>query len=308
MSEVYAPISLPDLFLPASFGLSSVVNWITPSDTHWAGGVQYDVDCTEVSVTLMTCISGVPSDPAPTKSVTWSHATRGARAFTVFDRADCSPVGSDWYEVGQQKVLKALTQSGPIQLERTFWSGVSGAAPALVYPNLTSTGPIFDDTGRILLQPSSTLVSGAPLDVVEGLGQLENTAAACYDGELTIHVPLRIAAELEAKALIYRDGSIIRTYCGSKVAIGRGYVSTIGPGASTPPVGSTWMFATGPIFGIRGTPRTFSPVESFDRSVNTVQMIAEQTFLLGWQCCLTGVLVTTGGEQAGDPLSPLQDT
>lgn len=305
--EVYAPISLPELFLPASYGLSSVVNWITPSDIHWTGGVQYDADCTEVSVTMLPCISGAP-DPSPTKSITWSHDTRGSRPFDVFDRVDCSAPGSDFYEQGQQKALRALAQSGPIQLERTFWSGVGGASPALVYPNLTSTGPIRDSTNRILLQPASTLISGAPLDVVEGLGRLEEVAAGCFDGELTIHVPLRIATELAAQYLLYKDGQILRTYCGSKVAIGRGYTSTIGPGGSTPPVGSSWMFATSQVFGIRGQTRTFTPVESFNRNINTVQMIAEQKYLLGWQCCLTGVLVTTGGEQAGDPLSPLQDT
>lgn len=302
--EVYAPIDPGSLYLDSAYGLASVVQWITVNDPHWAGGVQYEADCTEVSVTAMTCISGAPE--SDTKAVTWTRTTRGARAFDVYARADCSPVG-DWWSTAQRRVLRSLAWSAPTQLERTFQTGASGVEPALVYPNLTSTGPIFDSTGEILLQPASTIISGAPLDVVEGLGRLEAAFGACYDGRGVVHVPLKLGAALAAQSLIYRDGGRLYTYCGNTVALGRGYAD-VGPGGTTPPAGSTWMYMTSPIFGLRGTPRTQAGVESFNRNVNTVEMIAEQKYLLAWECCLIAVLVTTGGEQAGEPSSPLQDT
>lgn len=307
--EVYNAVTLPELFAPGEYGLSSAVNWVT-SGERWAGGIQFDADCTEVAVTIMECISGTPT-PIPSKFATWNHLTRGARSFDIYDRVDCSPADGTWYEVAQTKALRALTNSGPTQLERTFWTGavgVTGGAGPRNYPNLTSIGPIYDSTNRILLQPSSTIISGAPLDVVEGLGALEEALGNCYDGAGVIHVPVRVGVELCARYLVYKQGDKLYTWLGNQVVIGRGYPSNFGPNGSVPPVGSTWMFATSPIFGFKGQPRTFQPRDSLDRSVNTLLMIAEQKFLLGWTCCLAGVLVTTGGEQAGDPLSPLQDT
>lgn len=303
--EVYEPISLPDLFLPGEYGLASVVNWVS-GPAHWGGGVQYDADCAEVNVTISPCISGAPEIAA--KDITWSHLTRGARAFDVFARADCSPGGSTWWDDAQTKVLKALAEESPTQMEATFWTGAVDNPPALNYPNLASTGPVYDSTGRILLQPTATIISGTPLDVVEGLGRLEAALGAQYSGKGVIHVPKILGPALSAQKQIYEKSGKLYTYCGNLVAIGNGYPSNVGPGFTTPPAGSTWMFATGPIFGLRGQPRTFTRDESFNRSVNTLQMIAEQKFLLGWQCGFAAVLVTSGGEQAGDPNSPLQDT
>lgn len=307
MPEVYAPVTVPDLFEPGRYGLLSAVNWLTPTDTHWMGGVQYDANCTEVSVTLMECISGAPS-PVPSKQATWAQITRGARPFTVYSEVDCTP-DKDFWAQAQDDALRSLANAGPSQLERTFQTGASDRSGGkLIYPNLTTTGPIRDSTQRILLQPSATIISGAPLDIVEGLGALEETLAACWDGAGVIHASVRLGNALCARNLVYKDGQALYTWAGNRVVIGRGYVPNVGPGGTTPPGGSGWLFATGPIFGYRGTPKVYSNPDSFDRSVNTLKMIAEQTYLLGWSCCLAAVLVTTGGEQAGEPLSPLQDT
>lgn len=297
--DVYAPVTVPDLFTPGRYGLTSVVNWISPSDSHWGGGIQYDADCTDVNVAALECISGAPETIAHMSEATWEHETRGARAFDVYSRVDCSPADGDWWNVAQTRALRALTNSAPWQLERTFWSGHSHIAPAHIYPNLIATGPIYDETNRILLQPSATVISGSPLDVVEGLGALEASFAACYHGEGVIHAPFRMAAALAAQNLIFKDGSVLRTHNGNAVALGRGYNAARGPGDTTPPVGATWMMMTSPIFGYRGQARTFTAAESFDRSVNTLEMIAEQKFLLAWSCCLHSVLVTYGGETAG---------
>lgn len=314
MPELYVPFTAPDLFASANVGLVDVMSdsgtWITNPPKHWQGGVQYDSDCPEVNVTVSPCVSGVANPVSPSKSSTWTRGTRGSRAFTIYDEADCAPVG-DWYKVGEQKVLRALAVSGPSQVERTFWSGTSGATPHVIYPNLSSTGPVLDETGRITLQPSSTIISGAPLDVTEGMGRLEDVFGQCYDSRGWVHVPIGLINALCARSLVCREGSRLYTWAGNRVVVGRGYPtgsSGSGPGGTTPPGGSAWIWATSPVWGIRGAVRTFDPVQSLDRSVDTVKFIAEQTHLLGWNCCRVGVLVTTGGEQAGDPLTPLQDT
>jgi hypothetical protein len=59
------------------------------------------------------------------------------------------------------------------------------------------------------------------------------------------------------------------------------------------------MYATGEVFYVREpTPHSFRPVESFDRNVNTLGMIAERTYAFGWDCCLFAVLVLNGEIEA----------
>jgi hypothetical protein len=89
------------------------------------------------------------------------------------------------------------------------------------------------------------------------------------------------------------------TWAGNRVIVGKGYSIDIGPGGVAPTAGSAWMFMTSPVFGLRGQPVSFDPVESFNRNINTVEFIAEQTYLLAWHCCVVGTQVTLGGEQAG---------
>ncbi len=298
-TEAFMPLTVPDDFDAQRYGLMSVITWVPSGDNHWKAGVQYDVDCAEAQITLSDCIvTGI----AP-KAATFTRVTRGARAFTVYAEKDCSPPGSDdWWTDASNEVITALGQASPTQIEKAFWSGYSGGNAAPVYPNLMSTGPVFDSTNDILLQPSATLISGSPLDVVEGLGRLEESLGNCYDGVGVIHIPVRILAELAAQSLVYRDGQVLRTFKGNLVAAGAGYDSTIGPGGTTPPAGSAWMFATSPIFGLRSAAQTRNnTVESFDRSVNTLKIIAEQTVLIGWKCCRIGVLVSTAGEPIGTP-------
>lgn len=293
MTEVYTFIDQPNLYLPPQYGLLSAVNWLTPTDPHWAGGIQYDVNCAEVNVTLSPCVSGAPVT-GWAKVPTWDRATRGARAFTVYGEAECSPAGSDWWTAGESDSLRVLTQAGSTQVERTFWTGVGVGAPGggsapRVFPNLTASGPIFDETNRIILQPSSVLATGVASDVIQGLGLLESLFTQCYDGYGVIHVPYRLGAPLAAAGLIRIERGQLYTLTGQRVVLGYGYPDTYGPNGTPVTVGASWIFMTSPIFGLRGTPRVTGPVDSLDRSVNTVKFIAEQTFLLAWECCLVGV-------------------
>lgn len=297
--EVYTPITVPDAFVPADYGLLTAVNWVTPTNGNWAVGVSYEANCTATNITVDPCIiSGSPT--VPEKAATWDRSERGSRPFTVLARADCAPV-DDWLTTGREKVLKSLSDNSQYALERTLWTGYAFGTSALIFPNLTTVGPITDASGRIVLQPASSLVAGGPYDVVEGLNRLEAQIVACgYTGNGVIHVPVAVSNALVAQHLVYDRGGKLYTKTGHQVVIGRGYDTTISP--SGPAVtGQAWMMATSPIFGIRGTPKTFDPMQSFDRSVNTLEFMAEQTFLLGWTCCRAGVLVSTGGEPAGLP-------
>src|SRR5262245_32073663 len=116
------PITPPDLFEAAPYGLLSVLNWDVETDGHWQGGVFYEATCTDVSVTSSPCVSGAPASLSLAATTTVRY--RGARAFTVYAEVDCSAAGSGW-ELNQQRALDALTKSTPSQLEATFWTGAS---------------------------------------------------------------------------------------------------------------------------------------------------------------------------------------
>ncbi len=297
MVESYtAEVTVPDLLEAPGYGLFDNVTWL-PGDPagHWQGGIQWDADCYASSPTISACFDGGPAEIAA-KAATWEHMTRGARAFTVFDQWDCAPVGRGLTEndlaSGRDAALRALSASAPFTAERVFWTGAVGNSPAIVYPNLTaiSATPVVTGTrDLIVLQPAGVNITGT-VDVVEGLGLLEEAVAECYHGQAWIHVPSILVPALSAQNLCYvRNGRLI-TYAGNRVIVGRGYQSD---GATAR------MIATSPVFGIKSTPRAFGPVESFDRGVNTLEMIAEQNYLFGWHCCLIAVTVTTGGEEAG---------
>lgn len=303
MPNVYAPISIPDDFTPSLYGLFSAVNWLTNVDAHWKGGVQYDSDCAKSSITTSPCVSGSPDFSVLTKSATFSHVVRGARPFTVYTEHDCSAPGGGWENI-MDRVKTAHSHSAPTLAEQCFWNG-STIKGAPVFPNLSTTGPIFDETNRILLQPQSQpLITGSGnvgLDIVEALQRLEFSFAQCYDGVGVVHVPTVLLAALAARNLCYEKNGALYTYRGNRVVVGDGYTGG-GPDGTAAAAGTAWMRMTSPVFGIRGSVEVLGDETAmFFRDTNTIKMIVEQTFLLGWECCLIGVLVTTGGELAGLP-------
>jgi hypothetical protein len=295
-------------FIPSDFGLSSVVDWQVPDGNvgeRWQMGVKWEPTCiTGAATTLSPCVTGDVID-TPAKAPTFANVVRGARPFTVYSEIDCSPVG--WEQLAVERAAKGLTQGEQWQVERTFQTGVAAGFTNIVLPNLTTTGPVFDSLDTtILLQPASTVISGAAIDVVEGLGRLVQAISGnCYaGGRPIIHVPLHIGEELVAEGLVERvsgpNGPMLKTKTGYPVGVGAGYNQAAGPGGTTAPTGTGWMFATGAIFGYRGQLRILGTTsEALDRSENTLKRIAERQVLLGWDCCLAAVLVTLGGELAG---------
>lgn len=285
---------------PLDYGLASVVTWQTATDERWINGVRWEPVCATGNTTVSPCITGTTAIDPPAKAATWSHQTRGAYSFTVYSEIDCSPPG--WWDLAQERAAAGLTEVEAWQVERVFQTGQAAGVSNLILPNLTTTGTIFHPIdSSVLMQPSTLTVTGAVLDVVEGLGRLEQALADCYrGGRGVIHVPIQVVNELAAQHLITARGTQLRTTIGNLVAVGAGYTPTIGPGGATPAAGTAWMFGTGTMFGYRSELKIpGSNRESLDRSENTLRRIAERHVLIGWDCCLIAVLVTLGGEPAG---------
>lgn len=290
-------VSPPD-FTPTPYGLLTVVQTPTPGNSHWENGVTYVSSCTITmgATTYEECIAITgntdnPPPPAPTMNTsTIGPSNRGATPIRPIVEFDCSPVGN---EDAQAIAERALAQSASWQVERAFWTGKVGAAqiPA-VWPHLAANTQVLDSSG-ILLQSPAVTGGALTVDIVDGLGYLEQQLADCYNGVGIIHIPPRVLPTLDAWGLVKKQGNALTTLNGNRIAVGAGYPGT-SPSGAAPAVGTAWIYATGAVFGYSSPVRITGKVDSFDKAENTIRMIAQRTFVLGWDCCHAGALVSVG--------------
>jgi len=292
----------PPLVTPESYTLLDYVQWVDSTDPHWRMGVMYPVVCGDASTTYDICIVDENDDtPNPTKTETAARLWRAATAFTVYTRIDCSPVG--WWDDAEANIREAIRRYEPKTVEATFWTGIVAGDADIAFPHLAADSEVFveDDqpAGMVMLQPAASVPVTGTVDVVEGLGVLEQQLADCYGAQGLIYVTLPVFEELLNELLVFQRNNRWFTGKGNMVVPGSGFPGTA-PNGSAAPTGTSWMYATGALMGYRGTPKQVaSRTDSLDRSVNTLELIMERTYLLGWDCCLIGVRVSTGGAVTG---------
>jgi hypothetical protein len=296
----------PPSFTPSAYGLLSVVEWVPTNDTHWMNGITYQPLCSASlgGTTYDDCISvtgtGGPPPPESSLSNTATLTTRAATAFTVFAEFDCAPIGN---AQAQRRAEQAMAQAEPWQVERAFWTGQAGGQ-AVAFPHLAASAQVLVD-GTVILQSAAVDVSvtgtGSPavngdlLNPATALGLLEQALANCYGGVGVIHVPAVALPSLDSDGLVNTSGPVMRTANGNKVSVGDGYPAT-SPAGVARAANSAWLYATGNVFGYRSPTRVRAPQgpEAFDRSTNTMKMIADRTYVLGWDCCHFAVPMALG--------------
>lgn len=293
-------------FASSRFGLLSVVQTPTTRDAHWQNGVTWSSYCPDDmgDTTYDECVAttGAPDGALPVpaaKTANVDHIIRGATPFTIYVRFDCSPVGN---EEAQQVATRALGQVEEWQVERTFWTGLVDGVE-MMFPHLAADAQVLDGDDVVLQPVASTAVTGAAVDVATGLGRLEQALADCYGGRGVIHVPLEALPTLDANNLVRpvggRDASSgqfgrqLETLAGNLVAVGAGYLGT-GPDGVDPGGTTTWLYATGPVFMYRSSVHVNTFSSTVNRENNTIEMIAERTYVLGFDCCLHAVQVELG--------------
>lgn len=281
-------------FTPLPYGLWDAVEQRSPGDPHWQNGVTWVERCPDAATTYDECLAvtgtgGPPPEP-PVKDATVDQRFRGATPFTVVAEFDCTPVGLNDAATVAADALDRVEQR---QVEEAFWTGEAGGQ-TVVFPHLAADAEVVDSNDMVL-QPVAVVCSPTsdPLDPAEGLGVLEDCLSQCYAGQGLIHVSRAAEPTLAAWNLIEeRDGALYTT-SGNRVVVGGGYEGS-GPDGTTPVAGTSWIYATGAAFGYRGDVRITAPNESIDRSTNTMRMIAERTYVLGFECCLLAVNLTLG--------------
>jgi len=286
---------------PLPYGLLSVVQ--TPTDDadkrHWRNGIQFQGDPCDAAQTTQ--------DPCPSPSAGFVKPptadglpAKGAESFTVYAYLPCNPVG--YYQTAEQRILNHFTMGEARAVERTFWTGIIDApVTGITYPHLAADTEVASDgLSPVLLQTAADVVVTGVVDIVEGIGLLESALGTCFGGVGVIHAPRAAFAHMSANHLIYTRGGTAYTLADTPIAFGAGYPGT-SPAGDTPAFGNVWLYATGPIM-MRRDPEikiTATPAESLDRSVNTLNMIAERTYNLAWDCCHFAVQVSLGGIVTG---------
>lgn len=277
---------------PLSYGLLTVSQTPVDTDQHWQLGIRYEPDaCTLDEITFEVCpVTGSPATKVPTGSM----FTRAANAATVYAYLACNPVG-EWDDYVQQ-LTRAFTSGEARRIEREFWTGENGLLPHLAEDTATP-GTGFDS--QVILQTAATVITGAPVDITEGIGLLEEALAGCYGHEGVLHVPPAAVAHLRSKTLVTTDGPRLRSPMGHLVAAGAGYTGS-SPAGVAPSGGVYWLYATGALAVRRSTLRIPSSREqALNRSTNSMVLVAERTYVIGWDCCHYAVPVRLGGDITG---------
>ena len=282
-------IELPTTFTSLPYGLWDSLQTPGPDGAHWQQGITWEDRCPTGDTTYDECLAvtgtGAPPEP-PAKTANVVQESRGATPFTVYARFDCSPIGLGDAQTVAQDALARVEQ---LQVEEAFWTGVAGGQ-AVVFPHLAADTENLD--GGIVLQPVATpVVTGA--DVASALGLLEQELAECYAGQGLIHVPRNVLPTLAAWNLVeVVDGRLVTT-AGNLVVAGGGYTGT-GPDGAVPASGTTWIYATGAAWGYRSNVYFSQVRDSLNRSSNTLQMLAERNYLIGFECCLLAAHIVLG--------------
>lgn len=295
-------------FTTLPYGLWDAVQKPSTEDTHWQNGITWVDRCGGGDTLYEECLAvtgsgGAPASGQASMAANITQTNRGATSFACYAEFDCSPVGlSD----AQGLAERELERVRDFQLERAFWTGVAGktssnnVAQTTVFPHLASSTTLTDPgNSTITLQTAATQAvtgSGGPdSDVANALGALESALANCYHGQGVIHIPAVALPTLAAWDLVEdRNGGLFTT-AGNRVVVGQGYTGSAPSTPNTAPaVGTCWIYATGAVFGYTSPVKVPTLTEMFDRSENTYHLIAEQVYVIGFECCHFAALLNLG--------------
>lgn len=303
MTNARMPVRPPAKEL-LTYGLFSVAEMRTSTDPHWQAGVTWVNVCPDAATTYDECVLGnaLGSEltAASAKAATAVRSIWGATPFTVVTEIDCSAPG--YWEDADEFVSKAFGESEQFTVEQVFFTGTVNDIVGLQRPHLVSAAEeVETEPGGATLQLSAVSLAptgGSALDVVEALGKLELALSACVKGVGVIHISAELLPHLVANHQVEEEGGVFYTRAGHKLAVSAGYNGASPDGVVQ--VGVSWMYGTGPVFIYRSRGNFIGDKEeSFDLAVNTLMRIYERTYVIGYDCCLFAVPVSTGGVVTG---------
>ena len=280
-------ISPPGLVVPGPkivttprYGLLSTIEPVELDEPHaWAGGVEWEFDlCTSVEAFTDQCPPATGYTMMTEGDLEFCHAD----PFVVKSSFKCATVGLS-VEKAVNIAKRRLQAWESYQVEKVLWTGVTSTGvinPSFAFGN---------DTCEI--EPVNITTIGA-LDVVAGIGALEEALTDVVPGGGIIHVPYGLASYLADKGLLERQGDLYFSATGFPIIIGAGYPGS-GPANVPADPGTTWIFGTGPV-GIWRSESFMVPedgFEGFDRFRNDLVVFSERFYAVGFSCVVYAALV-----------------
>jgi hypothetical protein len=247
------------------YGVFTAAQSMLDMDTRIiASGLQFLTDhCDGAQLYDQTCESN------PTKTVTTGSDLMAADPYWVVARKRCGSVGRSADEM-LAAVRSQLYTASQTLVENAIWDSGS----------LTTVTPTLTGAGATIVTPLGSGFGAA-------IAALEQAFYAVNGYIGTIHVSTRAYAAAAYNNLIVGAGGAGRltTPIGSVWSFGAGYGITgpadVAPGAPE----NVWAFMTSPVTiwrsGVLPQP---DPRQTFDRTLNQWDVVAEEVFAHTWDC------------------------
>jgi len=284
----------PPKFEPLLYRLRDAIDGPHPFRGHQKLGVQFTPDiCSFPLQTTTECVTGFGTS----KTATGSLGNRASNSFAVYTWVDCSLVGMGMEEL-RRRTLAAHNNNAQTIVERVFWSGGDFNTSQHLAEDTAITEVVGGST--VTLQSAATTIVTGAVDVVEGIGRLEQAMADCYSGTPILHMQRGVGVHLAANHVLEKKGPRLLTPLGSIIVPAPGYTGT-SPAGATPTAGTTWIYATGSVKMLQSEPMFIDQdaSEILRRSTNDTVLIVEQQFTLMWDCCHFAIPVSLGGVITG---------
>ncbi|MEV0822525.1 hypothetical protein [Nonomuraea rubra] len=267
----------PPAVEPYAGGLFSVAQFPAEQDRHWRCGVMWEpYACTPARGLGDQC-----DNPDAEKEVDDGVPLVEAGAFTVYGGYLCRTVGRSEADI-LDRIRQAVRLGEQRAVEQAFWTGDLGNTPYLASPD------------AVVLNPG-----GLPVDAAEaltpqaGIAALESYLRENYGGTGVIHMPAGAVPVMARYNQFCGCDFPLRTWLGTPVAAGGGYVINTGPDGQPAPPGTAWLYATGPVAIRRGevfiNPDTVA--QALNRTTNEIEILAEREYVVGFDCLLAAVLI-----------------
>lgn len=248
---------------PLPYGLFSVLVPRPEGEGRWQNGVQWEpLTCAPVSGIGPSC------EPGESIGLPKSFADGGgvgeASPFAVYGSYVCSPVGRT-IEEAQERATLHLINREEAGVEAALWTGALGNTPNL---------------------RNAVVLGGGAVDVVEGMGLLEDYLATEYGSLGVLHMTRGGATSAANGMMAMREGARLVSALGTPIVAGAGYDGSSPEGAAATD-GTTWLYATPALFGYRSEifPSVTRGGDLLDRGENNLYAIAERNYVLGWDDC-----------------------
>lgn len=197
--------------------------------------------------------------------------------FVVYHLSTCRLVGREDAEARARRALELG----------------EGRAVEQAFADLFTTAALDPDPDVDALAVDVTPTPGTAVDVVTGLGLLEQYAGQNYGGVPTFHMTRNLATNLIARGSLEPVGDLLRTKLRSKVAAGAGYEGVEPVEGVTAGDGEAWLIVTGTVVVRRSPTIETGEVPTLAAPTNEFSVLAERPESIGFECFAAAVLVET---------------